>query len=202
MSSHDPLFLFEISWIFWSKNDHFILLTIFLNCFQSSNLLVDLYLLRFILQFESYQLFECLVILMIFEFLSHVLLMALAIELITFSSDSTLVKLFESIDLIALIKLLMKDFSSLLSLIIKHFLFWTYSSIIGIVMVSGVWSKNKYQSGWMEWLSSSSDLYFKNIKSMTEFESWLLSEYLVRMWLVGDERLRDKESVMSMSKLL
>jgi len=37
---------------------------------------------------------------------------------------------------------------------------------------------------------------------MTEFKSWLLSEYLVEIQLVGDKRSKDKESVMFMSKLL
>jgi len=52
MSFHSPPFLFEISWIFWSKNNYFVLLTVFLNCFQSSNLLVDLYFSRSLLQFR------------------------------------------------------------------------------------------------------------------------------------------------------
>ena len=37
---------------------------------------------------------------------------------------------------------------------------------------------------------------------MTEFESWLLLEYLVGIQLVGSERPKLKESIMSNSKLL
>jgi len=123
MRSHSPPFLFMISWIFWSKNECFILLTVFLNFFQSSKLLVNLYFLRSLLQFKSYQLFECMVILTIFKFLSYVSSMMLASKLTTFSNNSTLVKLFVSIALISLIKLLMKDFSFSLPLMIDCFLF-------------------------------------------------------------------------------
>ena len=174
----------------------------FLNCFQSSNLLDDLYFLRSLLQFTSHQLFEYLVILMILAFFSHVLSMVLVKELMTFLSNSTSDKLFVLIDLKALIKSLIKDFSSLLPLMIKFFLVWMCSSTIGIVIVSRAWSEVKCYSGWIEWLSSSSDLYFKNAKSRTEFESWLLSRYLVGMQLEGDDRPRNKEFVMSISKLL
>ena len=87
MSSQDPLFLFDISWIFWLKNKCLVLLTVFLNCFQSSSFLINLYFSRSLLQFKSHQLFECLVTLTIFEFFSHVFSMALTNELTTFSSE-------------------------------------------------------------------------------------------------------------------
>jgi len=86
MRSHGPPFLFVISWIFWSKNEHFVLLTIFLNCFQSSKLLVNLYFSRSLLQFKSHQLFEYMVILTIFEFLFYISSMVLASKLMTFST--------------------------------------------------------------------------------------------------------------------
>ena len=148
--SYSPPFLFMISWIFWSKNECFILLTVFLNCFQSSKLLVDLYFSRSLLQFKSHQLFKYMVILTIFEFLFYISSMVLASKLMTFSSDSTLVKLFVSIALISLIKSLMKDFSFLLPLMIDCFLFWTYFLMIGMVIVSGAWSEDKCQLGWIE----------------------------------------------------
>ena len=116
-------FLFAISWIFWSKNKCFVLLTVFLNFFQSSKLLVDLYFSRSLLQFKSHQLFKCMVILTIFKFLSHISSMVLASKLTTFSSNLTSVKLFVSMALISLIKLLIKDFSSPLPLTINCFLF-------------------------------------------------------------------------------
>lgn len=37
---------------------------------------------------------------------------------------------------------------------------------------------------------------------MTEFESWLLLEFLVETWLVGLEKPKLKESIISNSKLL
>ena len=175
MSSQDSLFLFNISWIFWLKNEYLVLLTIFLNYFQSSSLLVDLHFSKSLLQFKSHQLFECLVILMIFEFFSYVSLMALVNELTIFSSESMLVKLLVLIVLIFLIKSLIKDFSSTLPLMIEYFLLWTYSSTIGIVTVRGAWSEHSHQLEWIMWLSNSSKLYLRNIKLMIEFESWLLS---------------------------
>jgi len=76
------------------------------------------------------------------------------------------------------------------------------SSTIRIVMVRGVWSENSCYSEYMVWLSNSSKLYLKNIKLITEFASWLLSEYLVGTWLVGEDRSKDKEFINSMRKLL
>jgi len=49
----------------------------------------------------------------------------------------------------------------------------------------------------IEWLSSSIDPSLRNMRLMTEFESCWLSEYLVRMQLVGSDSSRRKESAMS-----
>jgi len=51
-------------------------------------------------------------------------------------------------------------------------------------------------------LSSSKELDLRNIKLMTEFESLLLSEYLVGTGLEGCENERLKESTISRSKSL
>ena len=147
MSSQDFLFLFNISWIFWSKNECLVLLTVFLNFFQSSSLLVNLYFSRSLLQFKFHQLFKYLVILTIFEFFSHIFSMALANELTIFLSESMSVRLLVLIVLIFLIKFLMKNFSSTLPLMIEHFLLWMCSSTICIVTVRGVWSEDSCQSG-------------------------------------------------------
>ena len=52
------------------------------------------------------------------------------------------------------------------------------------------------------WLSNLLELLCKNIKLMTEFESFLLSEYLVRVQLVGKEKSRLKESAIISKSLL
>ena len=54
----------------------------------------------------------------------------------------------------------------------------------------------------MEWLSNSSELYLRNIRSMTKFELWSLSEYLVETELVGYDRPNKRESIISKSKSL
>ena len=48
----------------------------------------------------------------------------------------------------------------------------------------------------MVWLSISKKFGLKNIRSMTEFTSFTLSEYLVGTWLVGLNKIRSKESTM------
>jgi len=68
------------------------------------------------------------------------------------------------------------------------------SLIIGMLMMRGAWSEERRQSGKMEWLSSSLELWHRNIRSITEFDSPVVSENLVGPGLVGDERDRSKES--------
>lgn len=75
---------------------------------------------------------------------------------------------------------LMKAVSSSLFLTIECLDEVTLSSTIGIVMIKGVWSDVRYQSGCIEWLFNSIDPLRRNIRLMTEFESLGLSEYLVR----------------------
>ena len=48
----------------------------------------------------------------------------------------------------------------------------------------------------MVWLSIFKKFGLKNIRSMTEFISFTLSEYLVGTWLVGLKKIRSKESTM------
>ena len=180
MSSQEPLLLLEISWIFWSKKDYLVLLTVLLHCFQSLICLVDLYFSRSHLQFSFHQLLKCLVILMIFEFSSHILSIEWARVKTMFSRDLTSDRLLVLIEMIVLMSLLMKVFSSSLSLIIIHFLVWICSLTIGMVIVRKVWSEMRHHSSWIEWLLSFSKLNYRNIKLRTKFESWLLSEYLVR----------------------
>ena len=93
ISFQGPLALFDISWIFWSKNNHLVHLTVFLNCFQSAKLLIVLYFSKSLLQLVFHQLFKCFKILMILEFLSQALSIALANESMIFSTDLVLDRL-------------------------------------------------------------------------------------------------------------
>ena len=138
----------------------------------------------------------------IFEFFSHILSKEQVKEQTMFSREITLNKSLVLISLIALITSLTKIFSSLLFLIIICFFIWICSLMIRMVIVSRAWSDTKCQSGWIEWLSSSSDLNLKNIRFRTKFKSWLLSRYLVGTYLVGTESSRKKESAMSKNKSL
>jgi len=179
MSSHRPCFLLVISWIFRSKNAHLVLLTVFLNCFQSLICFVTLYFSRFLLQLAFNQLLDCLVMLTIFKFFSQISFIVWANNWTISSKESIFDKLLVSISLKALINSVTKFFSSSLSLMIAHFLIWICSSKIGMVIVSGAWSETRHHLGWIEWLSSFSDPNLRNIRLRTEFESWLLLEYLV-----------------------
>jgi len=68
------------------------------------------------------------------------------------------------------------------------------SSIMGITMESGAWSEERQLSGEMRWLSSSGELFHRNIRSMTEFASPAMSEYLVGQGLVVVDNIKLNES--------
>ena len=69
-----------------------------------------------------------------------------------------------------------------------------FSSVIGIDTVKGAWSNKKCKLGWIKWLLSSIDLLQRNIRSITEFDSPSVSEYLVGIGLVGSGSSKLKES--------
>ena len=173
------------------------LLTVFLNCFQLAIFLVDLYFSKSLLQLVSHQLFKCLKILIILEFLSQALLAIQVNESTMFSRDLVSDKLEVSIEEMFFIKSLMNDFSFSLSLLIECLELLVCYSSIGIVTVRGVWSNDNLHFWWIVWLSSSTDLYLKNMRSITECEFWSLSKNLVRTGLVGYERLSKRKSIMS-----
>ena len=130
--------------------------------------------------------------------------MALTSKLMIFSRDLVLNRLEVSMNEMSLVKSLMNDFSFLLPLTIEHLQSLMCYSSIGIVTVRGVWSDNNLHSRWIVWLSSSTNPYLRNIRSITEFELWSLSETenLVGIGLVGYNSPNKRESVMSKSKLL
>ena len=201
ISFQGPHFLLEISWILRSKKEHLVFLTVLLNCFQSSNLLEVLYMLRSLLQLTSYQLLEYTVISTTFEFFVQILSKELA-NLLTMLSRWAILLISDMLILLSdSVSSLMKVCFLLLSLTIEHFLVWTCFSTIGIMTVRGTWSEVSLQSEWIKWLSILLEPNHRNIRLMTELVSWILSEYLVRTWLVGTERSRLKQSAM-INKLL
>ena len=198
----NSLVLFDVSWIFWLKNECLVHLTIFLNCFQSARLQVDLYFSKFLLQLKSYQLFKCFEILMILKFLSQVHLTVLANNSITFSRAIVSDRLEVSMDEISLIKSLINNFSFSLLLVIDCLQFSECYSSIGMVTVRGVWFNDSLHSGQMMQLSNLTNLYLKNMRSITKFKLQLLYKYLVGTGLVGYNSLIKKKSVISKSKSL
>jgi len=92
--------------------------------------------------------------------------------------------------LIDVVTSLMKATSSLLSLMIEYLVELMLFLTMGMVIVRGVWSDVRCQLGYIKWLFNLLDPLQKNIRSMTEFESLTLSEYLVRTWLVGLDKSR------------
>ena len=64
-----------------------------------------------------------------------------------------------------------------------------FSSTIGMETVREAWSEEIRQLGWIEWLLSLVEPLHRNIRSMTEFDLPTVSEYLVRIWLVGIDNL-------------
>ena len=121
MSSHERCFLFAISWILKSKNDCFVFLIVIQKAFQSSILFDNLYFSRSRLQFSSHQLFECLMILTIFEFFIQLLSTMLANLLTIFLKWGISNKLDMSIFLKNTITSLTNDSFSSLSLMIVIF---------------------------------------------------------------------------------
>ena len=127
-----------------SKKEYLVVLTIFLNCFQFSILLDTLYFSRFLLYFASHQLFECLVILIIFKFISYIISKDWVKEQTVLLREIVSNRLLVLMSLMAFITFLMKVFSSLLSLTIVCFLVWICSLTIGMVIISGAWSNTNY----------------------------------------------------------
>ena len=147
MSFQEPHFLLTISWILRLKNECFIVLTIFRKLFQSSRLLVSLYLSKSLLQLSFYQLLEYLVILTIFEFFSQAHLTTLVNLLTTLSRLSLSDKLEVWRFLIEDMKSLINDISFSLSLMIDLFLELIYSLLVEMVILREVWSDVRHQSG-------------------------------------------------------
>ena len=135
--------------------------------------------------------------LIIFEYLYHILSILLANSWII-CSRTLLLQMHEIfIPLIFSISLLTNLFSSLLFLISMHLLVRIYSSKIKILTVRRAWSDVSFRSEWMIWLLYSNNSGLRNIRSITEFEFYWLSEYIVEICLVGLNNSKQKKLAIS-----
>ena len=192
MSSHGSHFLLAISLILRSKN---VLLVLFLwKDFRSLRLFETLYFLSSLLHLLSHQLLEYLVILVSFMFLFHALSTLLVRSLIMFS-NIWMSKRLETFKFLIILVVSSKNWAFLsLSFLMLLLHVMMTSSEMGMVTVKGAWSEEKYYSGWMKWLLRAEESHWMKIRSMVEFESLILSAYLVGIWLVGTGNDKSKES--------
>jgi len=195
MSSYGLHFLLAISVILRLRNVLLVFFTVLQKDFQSSRLFKDLYFSRSLLQLLSYQLLEYFVMSVSFVFLSHILSMFLA-KLLTAFSNKRMLKRFETSKFLIVLIVLFTNCSSL-TLFFQTVLLCILinSSGIGIVTVKGASLEERHYLGWMEWLLRIDESHWRNIRSMTKFESLMLSAYLVGTWLVGNNSDKWKESV-------
>ena len=137
-----------------------------------------------------------------FEFILHVFLILNARKLVVSSSlllsDRSETLMF----LITYETSLIKFSSSLLFFAMENFDITMFSSAIGMDTMIGAWSEESHHSGWMEWLLSSLDPLYRNIKSMTEFALPTISKYLVGTWLVRIDKSKLNKSAMIIRSLL
>jgi len=84
----------------------------------------------------------------------------------------------------------MKLFSFSLVLIIVCHLPWMNFSLIMISTVREVWLKRLYKLGRIIYISNSSELTQRNIKSITKLDLLELSVYLVGTWLIDVNQSR------------
>ena len=150
-----------------------------------------------------HQLLECFMILTCFEFILHAFsrlnTRELVVSLSLLLSDRSEMLMFLITYEISLIKFS----SSLLFFTMENFDVTIFSSAIGMDTVIGVWLEESYHSGWMEWLLSLLDPLHRNIKSMIEFASPTVSEYLVETWLVRvDKSKLNKSAIIIRSSLM
>jgi len=88
-------------------------------------------------------------------------------------------------------------FSSSLPLTSDHCLFEILSSWIGILVVIRVWSNKSLHSRCIWWWLNSEEEGWRNTRSKTKLELWLLSENLVGKISEGLEIAKKNESAIS-----
>lgn len=194
ISSHGPCFLLTISWILLSKKNHFMVLTLFLKSFQFSQLLKDQYMFRALLYSSFYQLLDCFVILIYFEFAFQAQLILEARNIIVSSSLKELLKSLVLMLLIACTTSSMNLDSSSLFFAMEYLNELMFSLAISILMVSGAWSNESWELRRMEWLLSLLEPLQRNMRSMVELEPLSVSKYLVGTMLVGLDSSKLKKS--------
>ena len=185
-----------------SKNDLLVLLMTFLNFFQFPRLLVVLYLSRDWPHSSVHYCLECFMILNFFAFLVHACFISTLSWLTVCSKLFLLIKLdisrFLKINITSLIKVI----SYLLFCRIDDLEVLTISSAMGIVIVRETWLEERWLSGWIECLSSSLDLYRRNIRLIIKFASPIVSKYLVGQGLVDVNKAKLNESTIIMRSSL
>ena len=150
MSSQGPQLLLATSWILVSKKALLVVLTIFLNDFQSSRHLDSQYILRDRLQSLFHHILECFVILTLLALVFQACLILAANRLMTCSRDSQSTRFVVSSNLKTQVTSLMNSSSSLLFFDRENLEVITCSSSMGIVIVRGAWSEMSLQDGWIE----------------------------------------------------
>jgi len=147
-----------IFWILLSKKDHFILLTILLNFFQSRLDLDVLYTIKSLLYSSFYYTLKYLVILTHLEYLFQRLSKIDVNSCTTLSSDLLSEMSVMLMLPISFLSLLIKLSSSLLFLMIVQCLSWMNSLLIMISTIKRAWSNRLHRLGKIEWLLNSSEL--------------------------------------------
>ena len=169
-------------------------LTLFLKSFQFSQLLKDQYMFRALLYSSFYQLLDCFVILIYFEFAFQAQLILEARNIIVSSSLKELLKSLVLMLLIACTTSSMNLDSSSLFFAMEYLNELMFSLAISILMVSGAWSNESWELRRMEWLLSLLEPLQRNMRSMVELEPLSVSKYLVGTMLVGLDSSKLKES--------
>ena len=197
ISFHGLQFLFAISFIFLSKNEHLYFLTILLKSFQFSRLWDCQYFCSICQQSLFHQALECLVILTIFEYLNQISSILVTKCWTTSSKDlaSWISDVFKF--LINQVRSSINCLSSSLPLTKEHYLVEMFLSLMWMSTVIRAWLDISLQSGWIWWWLNSIDEDWVKTRSKTKFEFWSLFKNLVGKFSVRLDRPREKESVIS-----
>ena len=158
-----------------------------------------MYISKYLWQFSFHYDFKYLVILTIFACLHQVLSVLFANSCTMYLRSSLLLIWLVLSLLIDSMTLATKLISLLLFLTIVYFLVWIFSAKIEYFTVRRAWSDDNLQSGWIVWLSNSSEFGQRNMRSIIEFKLLGLSTYIVETWTIVLEIPKFKESAISIS---
>jgi len=148
-----------------------------LKSFQSTVDLEEWYTFRLVLYSLFHHTLECLVILILLEYL-YQRESKVVMYFWTVSSKDSLLDISEvSMLLIAFLNSLIHLSSSSLFLMIVHHLSWINFLLMKMLTVKEAWSKELYKSGRKKWFLIFIELAWRNIRLITELESLGLSVY-------------------------